>query len=271
MLRNEGDPLRRVVVCSPDREYTRVQDTRRQNFLEVPDAGLALMQHESFRRLLESEGVEVIRVTELRSHPNSVFVRDVALGTPGGFVTLSMGLEARIGEEAWISEALATLGVPAMGTIRAPGTLEGGDVFLMGDLALVGLSQRANAEGAGQLAALLAPLGYRMRTARIPPPHFHLGSVLSPVGPSRVVAVAGMLSDDFLRGLDVIPVPARGGEATANALCLRDGRVVADPEESPGTVEALEAAGVSVLTLDLSEFRKGSGGPTCLALPLERG
>jgi dimethylargininase len=169
-----------------------------------------------------------------------------------------------------MSEGLQALGVPALRAIRAPGTMEGGDVFLMGDVALVGLSERANAEGAAQLAALLEPLGYRMRTARVPSPHFHLGSLVSPVGPSRVVAVEGILPDDFLNGLDVIPVPAREGRATANALCIRDGLVLADPEESPGTVEALEAAGVSVLTLDLSEFRKGSGWPTCLALPIER-
>jgi N-dimethylarginine dimethylaminohydrolase len=47
--------------------------------------------------------------------------------------------------------------------------------------------------------------------------------------------------------------------------------VLADARESPRTLDALDRAGVDVLALDLSEFGKGSGGPTCLALPLGRG
>ena len=33
----------------------------------------------------------------------------------------------------------------------------------------------------------------------------------------------------------------------------------------------LDARGVSVRGVDLSEFRKGAGGPTCLILPVDRG
>jgi dimethylargininase len=161
--------------------------------------------------------------------------------------------------------------VGEVGSIRAPGTLEGGDVFLVGGFALVGLSARANADGAEQLGRLLGRHGYRVRTTPVPPPALHLGSVLSPVGAERVVCVQGTLPRDFLDGLDVIEAPRDKPDATANVLCLGDGRVLADATESPRMLDALEEAGVRVERVDLTEFAKGSGGPTCLALPLERG
>jgi dimethylargininase len=259
------------VVCPPAREYTRVGDRTRQNFVEVPDADRSLAQHLELRRALERAGADVVDVEELEGHPNSVFVRDVALATPAGFVRLRMGLPARSGEEDWIADHLVSLGISRAGAIEAPGTLEGGDVFLMGTVALVGLSQRANAEGARQLAGILEPLGYEVRTTPVPPPALHLGSILSPVGPERVVCVSGTVPPEFLDGLEVIDAPRDERGATANVLCLRAGEVIADAAESPRTLEALERAGVRVHALDLSEFAKGSGGPTCLVLPVERG
>jgi dimethylargininase len=202
-----------------------------------------------------------------------VFVRDVALATPAGYLQLRMGLPARRGEDAWMAGQLGALGVERGGAIESPGRLEGGDVFLMGKIALVGLSSRANAEGVRQLEQLLAPFGCRVRAVEVPAPHFHLGSILSPVGPERVLCVAGTLPAAFLAGLDVIEAPAARGEgpATANVLCLGSDEVLADAAERPRTLEALDAARVRVHTVELSEFAKGSGGPTCLVLPLERG
>ena len=268
---NEGSRLGRVLVCPPGREYARVDDTVRQNFVAVPDAELASAQHAALVRALERAGAEVVEIRELEGHPNSVFVRDVALVTGAGAVRLRMGLPARRGEEDWMAAGLGAFGVEEVGGIEPPGTVEGGDVFLMGEVALVGLSERANAEGARQLTELLGHLGCRVRTAPVPPPAFHLGSLLSPVGAERVVCVAGTLPPEFLEGLDVIEVPRASAATTANVLCLGEGDVLADVTESPETLDALDRAGVRIHALDLSEFAKGSGGPTCLALPLARG
>ena len=53
-------------------------------------------------------------------------------------------------------------------------------------------------------------------------------------------------------------------------ICLGPDEVIADESESGPTIAALESAGVMVHPLDLSEFRTGGGGPSCLILPLER-
>jgi len=248
-----------------------VDCTTRQNFVEVPCATDACKQHAALRLALAQAGAEVLEIDELEGHPNSAFVRDVALVTPEGFLRLRMGLPARSGEEAWVADYLGALGMPEIGRLEAPATLEGGDVFLLGDLALIGVSERANAEGVTQLKRALEPMGYQVRTTPIVPPALHLGSVLSPVGEERMVCIEGTLPVDFLESLDVIWAPRDKPDATANVLCLGEGDVLADSRESPRTLEALDRAGVTVRRLDLSEFGKGSGGPTCLALPLQRG
>src|SRR5690606_33442839 len=123
---------------------------------------------------------------------------------------------------------LDRLHVPRLGAIEPPGRVEGGDVFLLGRTALIGVSARTNDHGRRQLARILTAAGYHVRSERVPAHHLHLGSVLSPVAPDRVVSVRGVFSAAFLRGLDVIEAPpGPDGGATANVLCLAPDRVLA--------------------------------------------
>jgi arginine deiminase len=73
----------------------------------------------------------------------------------------------------------------------------------------------------------------------------------------------------FLEDFDVIDVPFRG-PSTGNVICLAPDEVVANVAENADTIARLEKEGVKVHAVDLSEFRKGAGGPTCLILPIER-
>lgn len=272
MIRSEGDRLRAALVCPPGPAYAGVRDLAGQNIAEVPDGDLAQRQHGRLAYLLSDQRIQVVPLTEPPEFPNATFTRDPALVTPEGYVQLRMGLPARGPEPAWIAAKLDRLEMPRLGAIEPPGSVEGGDVVLDGSLAFAGLSSRTNREGLDQLAALLRPLGYELRVAAVPGTHLHLGSVMSIVAPGRAVAVSGIFDRDFLAGLDVIDIPPTGGEASgANVLCLGPDRVVANEGDGPLAIELLERRGVRVDRLDLSEFRKGNGGPTCLVLPLERG
>lgn len=272
MLRNEGDPLRRVVVCTPGREYFQVSDLVQHNMNEVPDPDATKAQHGALVRLMAAAGADVVDVPELPHHPNSTFTRDVALCTPEGYIRLSMGLPARRGEPAWMADALDRLGEPCLGAIDAPGTVEGGDVILAGDVAFVGLSNRTNEHGIRQLKAMLEPMGYAVRVSDIRDRYMHNGGAMSMIGPRKVVACSGVFRDGHFDGLDAIEVPNRGYDpSVGNVICLREDEVIANVAENEVTIELLEAAGVHVHRLDLSEFRKGAGGPTCLILPVERG
>jgi len=269
MVQNEGDRLTRVVVCTPRREYLRAAPGAVHNILESSDPLLAAVQHDRLKRLISAAGCEVVDVPELSGHPNSVFTRDTALCTPRGFIRMRMGLATRRGEEEWMSRALADLGLRCAGEICAPATAEGGDVILAGGIAFIGQSRRTSREGAAQLADLLREIGFGIRCTQVSRDHLHLGGGMSLVGPRRVLCCRGEFPRDFFSGLDVIEV-AHLESAAGNVICLSDSEVIADSSGGDGTIRALERSGIRVHAIDMSEFRKGAGGPTCLILPVDR-
>ena len=272
MLRNEGNSLQTVAVCTPSDAYFSVADLDAQNINEAADPALTVSQHEALVRVMKGRGVRVLQVPELSGHPNSTFTRDVALSTPEGTIQLRMGLPARRGEPAWIVQVLEEVGEPTVGVIEDPGTVEGGDVVLAGNVAFVGLSERTNREGVRQLGALLQPMGYTLRVCDVPEYCLHLGGAMSAIGPTRVVCCAGFFPDGYFEGFSVVEIPNQDcAPSVANVICLRENEVIANVAENLLTIEILESEGVTVHRLNLSEFRKGAGGPTCMILPVERG
>lgn len=269
MVRNEGERLRRVVVCAPRREYFQVKKPDLHNIAEPADRKRATAQHAALRSILRNSGARVISIRELAGHPNSVFARDAGLLTPNGYIRLRMGLRTRRGEEGWMASALDSLQVPCAGKIEKPGTVEGGDVILAGEVAFVGLSERTNRSGFGQLSRLLMSIGYELRTLSLPLPHLHIGGAMSVVGPRTVVCCRHIFPEGFFDGFEVVEIPCPES-SSANVIALGNRAVVVE-QGCPGTARALRKAGFTVHLVDLSEFVKGRGGPTCLIMPVDRG
>lgn len=269
MVGNEGERLRKAIVCSPVREYYRVTDGNWHNIPEIADPARARSAHDALKSVLADSGCRVIDLPELEGHPNSVFTRDTAVVTPQGFIEMRMGLPSRRGEEAWMSEALTALGIPKLGRIEEPGTAEGGDIILAGRVAFLGRSGRTSEEGVRQVRCFLDTLGFEVRTARVPPPYLHLGGAMSMVGPGLVLAAGALFEKDFFRGFDTI-VTDDSSFAGANVICLREKEVIASRAHT-ALIELLLSHGVAVHAEDFSEFFKGSGGPSCLILPVGRG
>jgi len=269
MLRNEGDRLSRVVVCAPKHEYFNVKNLKDHYIHMVADPDKTRQQFGVLKTAMETFGCQVIDVPELADHPNSVFTRDTALCTPRGFIKLRMGLAARRGEEEWMAGILESLGEPCAGEIKAPGMVEGGDVILAGSVAFVGFSKRPNEQGIKQLSGILTDMDYQVRKVVVKDPHLHLGGAMSVVGPGRVLCCKDMFPGDFFRGFDIIDISCRG-TANGNVICLGNNEIIANAAENAEAIHALEEQGMIVHGIDLSEFRKGAGGPTCLILPVER-
>ena len=241
----------------------------KHNIGELGEVETAVFQHNTLKSTLRAFGAEVIDLPELEDHPNSVFTRDTALSTPKGYVKLRLGIESREGEDVWIAAALDAIGEPCIGEITAPGTVEGGDVVLAGDVAFVGQSVRTNAEGIRQLSALLEPMGYEMRVITLPDTILHLDKALMVLGAKRLIYCEGLVSTTQIEGFDGIPFTC-GGDITANIICLGDGELLIN--RSNAVVAArLEAEGYTIHNLDLEEFAKGMGGPNCLIMPVRRG
>ncbi len=270
MVRNEGDRIRRVVMCTPTTEYFSVDDIEFHNINEVADPELTRRQHDRLKAIFEETGTEVIDVPELAGHPNSVFTRDVSLVTPEGYIVVRMGLPSRRGEEQWMSGILESMGVPCAGEITDPGTLEGGDVILAGPVAFVGNSCRSNEEGTAQLTSILSGMDYEVRVAPVDDDYMHIGGVMSSIGPRRVVCCRELFPQGFFEDFDTVDIDYKC-PSSGNVICLGENEVVANAAENKATIAALEKKGVMVHEIDLGEFRKGAGGPSCLTLPLERG
>ena len=268
MVKNEGDKLERVIVCEPEKEYFCVANPKAHNIALAADRDKAVVEHRQLQALLGESASEVIRLKELPGHPNSVFTRDTSLVTPKGYIKLRMGLPTRRGEEAWAAAALNSLGVPCAGEIEKPGTVEGGDVILAGKVALVGRSGRTNASGARQLSHLLAGMGFEVRTIVLPPSHLHIGGAMSVVSSDTVLCYEGIFPRGFFQGFSTIEIPELDS-SSANAIALGRKRVIVEKSNTLAA-RSLRQAGFSVRPVDLSEFLKGRGGPSCLILPVDR-
>lgn len=268
MVRDEGERLRRVVVCAPRREYFKVEKPKAHNIGEPADRKKAAAQHRRLQTALRQAGARVINLSELPGHPNSVFARDAGLVTPRGYIRLRLGLPTRRGEEDWMASALERLAIRRLGAIEAPGTVEGGDVIIAGKVAFVGLSERSNKSGVRQLSRFLMGMDYEVRILTLPAPHLHIGGAMSVVGPGTVVCCQRIFPKGFFTGFEVIGIPCPEA-VSANVIALGNNRVIVE-KRCPDAGEALKKAGFKVRLLDLSEFVKGRGGPTCLIMPVDR-
>ena len=267
MLKNEGDRLIRAAVCSPSSEYFRVDDLRAHNIREVANQELAGTQHAALCALLANRGAEVIDIGECPGHPNSVFTRDMAVGAPDGYIRASMGIPTRVGEDRWMADALDRLGEPCAGDIRLPGTLEGGDVVLAGKVAFVGLTRRTNAEGIRQLTALFDKMGVEVRVVELPEAYLHLDQVVGILSPDKLMVCRNVFAAGLFRGYQTVLMPCQSHNV--NFICLGPDEIIV-PSSNVPLIEAAEKNGVLAHSLDLSEFAKGTGGPNCLIMPIER-
>jgi dimethylargininase len=154
------------------------------------------------------------------------------------------------------------------GSVRAvshPGTLDGGDVCEAEGHFFIGLSERTNEEGAAQLAAFLSEEGHRSTFVDIRgiSGFLHLKSGVAYLGNGRMALVGALGKERAFAGFEAIPIP-EGDEYAAN--CVRVNERVLLAAGYPRTEVLLRRLGYSVLTLDVSEFRKMDGGLSCLSI-----
>jgi dimethylargininase len=167
-----------------------------------------------------------------------------------------------------MADILDSMGIPCAGEIHSPGTLEGGDIILAGRVAFLGRSERTNDEGIVQVSHVLQDMGYEPRVMGVRG-SLHIGGLMSAIGPERIVHCRSTFPEGFFAGFDTIEVELRN-LSSANVICIDADEVIANSAENSATIESLEERGVRVHGIDLSEFRKGAGGPTCLILPVDR-
>jgi len=269
MVRSEGEKLKRVIVCTPEHEYAHASNLGKHNIGELGNPEIAIQQHDALKSKLSEFGAEVIDISELTGHPNSVFTRDTALFTPRGYIKLRLGLETRQGEEEWMAATLDSRKEFCIGEIKTPGTVEGGDVVLAGKVAFIGKSLRTNAEGIKQVSALLKMMGYEIRVIKLPDTILHLDKTLMTLGSEQLLYCREFVSEENVKGFEGIGISC-GGDTTANIISLGEKELIVNSSNSV-VIDRLETENYIVHNLDLGEFAKGMGGPNCLIMPVQRG
>jgi len=253
------------------------------NYLGKPEIKKALAEYDAFENILKNHGAEVYYFPEDDAvNMDSIYCRDAAIATSHGMIICNMGKEGRKNEPAAQARAYAEQGIPILGSIVAPGTVEGGDVAWLDATTLaVGNTYRTNEAGIQQLKELLNPIGVKVITADMP--HykgpsdvFHLMSVLSPVDKNLAVVYSPLMPIAFrnlliTRGFELVEVPDQEFDSMGcNVLALAP-RVCLLVKGNPITKARLEAAACKVIEYEGAEISvKGGGGPTCLTRPVMR-
>jgi len=272
-------PLREVLVKRPGPAFGKAFDDPAHGFLHPVDLRVAQREHDRFVELLVGLGPTVHDLGEESDSPDLVYQFDPLLITDRGAIALRAGKPSRRGEELLVEAWVNTRGIPTLGRIEAPGTIEGGDtLWLRPDLLCIGRTLRTNQAGARQLATIVGGdvRSFDVPYWRGPAELIHLLSVISPVTDDLAVVYLPLLPVGLWQllgdlGIRLIPVyddefPTLG----CNVLAVRPGVVIL-AEGNPATAAALARAGCQVHTYPATEIGlNGSGGPTCLTRPLRR-
>jgi len=223
----------------------------------------AIADHERYEAALRSLGATVVRAPDEPTLPDGVFVEDAALVLDEVAIITRPGAPSRRPEIESMARVLSAY--KSLQRIQPPGTLDGGDVLVVGRKIYVGLSSRTNHDGLAQLETLLSEWGYEV----IPVPLngcLHLKSAVTQVADNLLLINARWVRPGCFATIETMTV-APSEPAGANAL--RIGTAVLYPTQYPETAERLDRAGVRVVPVPCTELAKAEGGVTCCSVVFE--
>ena len=221
-------------------------------------------EHAAYVAALEQAGVAVEILPPLDAYPDAIFVEDPAFVVPEGAILLRPGAPSRLGEAAEIAPALRRRFERVLTLDR--GYADGGDILILPQEILVGLSGRTDREGAERFVELAAELGRKSRIVETPAGVLHFKSACALLDEETVVATRALAEADRFGGPEVI-VAAEGEEKAANLLRLNDKVLIG--ADYPRTADLLARRGFDLIALEVVEIRKIDAGLSCLSLRWE--
>lgn len=293
--------IRKVLVHPPGDEQKDnliSKDYQLFNLPEGPTNYEKLQEeHRSLVAALQLEDVQVVYLEPkkpligtygipLRSAP---YARN-AIMVKGGAVIQRPPVAYKKGLEVFHAKRLMELGCPILHTIHGKGFFESSNMVWIDDTSvMLSVGLRGNMEGARQVEYILRGLGVEdIHIAHLPGYLYHrenqvggtsgifhldmtFGMAYYKFG---VIWPGGVGYDSILwlenKGVDLIEVSDEELHACApNLLPITPQKVIVGALNLKMT-EELRKRGIEVIELDLSEFAKGGGGPTCLTQPLVR-
>ncbi len=229
--------------------------------LGSPNYDRALLQHEFYVQALESCGLEVLSLPPDEKYPDSTFMEDVALLTPQCAIITNPGAPSRKGEIQGLREIMREY-FSNIEQVEAPGSVEAGDIMMVGDHYYIGLSERTNQAGASQMIGFLEKYGLTGSFIELKQV-LHLKTGVAYLENNNLLACGEFLTHPEFQKFNILEIEASESYA-ANCIWV-NGKVLL-PAGYPVARNTIHSAGYEILEVDTSEFRKLDGGLSCLSL-----
>lgn len=221
----------------------------------------ALEQHAEYIETLKQCDVEIIVLEADETFPDSCFVEDTALLTNKCAILTRPGAKSRKGEIIAMKSVLERF-YTKIETIENPGTVEAGDIMMVGNHFYIGLSDRTNKVGAEQCASILEKYGHTSTIVELKE-ILHLKTGLSYIENNNLLISGEFLANPIFNNFNKIIIDP--DEAYA-ANCIWVNGTVIIPKGFPKTKAKIEALNYKVVDINVSEFEKIDGGLSCLSL-----
>lgn len=248
----------KAIVRKPSRSFVNGITTAN---LGLPDYELALKQHQEYINALIKCGLKVKVLPADEEYPDSTFVEDTALLTKKCAIISNPGAQSRKGEILEMKNFLKSY-YSTIEKIENPGTVEPGDIMMVGDHFYIGLSERTNEDGAAQMIKILNKYGYS-GSAIFMKDMLHLKTGVAYLENNNLLAFGEFLHEDEFRSFNIIEIDPDESYA---ANCIWVNNYVLVPKGFPKTRNKIINTGYSIIEVDVSEFRKLDGGLSCLSL-----
>lgn len=224
------------------------------------DIQLTREQHRRYCQTLQQLGLTLLQVDADDRLPDCCFVEDTAIVAGETAIITRMQAPSRVLETAAVKKLFASY--KTIIEVMSPGFIDGGDVLRINNKLYIGLSERTNQHAVAQVKALVADHGYEVIPVAIKGT-LHLKTVCTYLGDGCVIMAPGHFDHTIFSGYRKIMV---SGEEAYSANCLAVNGKVVVPGGYPRAREHIEKEGFATVEVDISEFRKGNGGLTCLSI-----
>lgn len=277
---SEVETLRAVLMRRPGKEV-EIFDPKAVRFSDEPiDVELMRRQHDNVAKAYTDFGAKVYYVEhQLEDRPNAVFCRDLMFMTPEGAIITRPGMAARRGEERYVAEALAKIGVPILKTIAGDGMFEGANAMWVDrHTCVVSTGSRCNRSGYEQVKTELERMGVTVYHMQQPYSNIHIDGIMNAISHDKVLVHAAQVPYDIIdmlkkKGYEILEIPSRTEQfrtLACNFVALEPNHILM-AQGNPRTQEMLDKHGVNIDTVDISEILKGRGSLHCITAFLKRG
>lgn len=293
--------LRRVMLHRPFESLRLVNpgNCARWLFDAVPHPDRFVHEHDRYRSLLESLGIEVIELMDclppgdMRPSrlPNLCYLHDSSVICSRGALLSRMSTDARRGEEHVVLDALKALGIPIVHSFQDPNDAFEGCLLVSPDMLLVANTERHNVQAVNRF--IPEALSHFREVIRVELPQarrfMHPDMIFNRIREDLALAYPpaflsttlhtreGAREIDFAnhlarRGMEVIAVSdAEQRRWGCSFVPIAPGVIVHyDIALEPGTRRALEGRGVEFVFFHPEALLPGGGSLRCLTLRLHR-